>query len=77
MTKKDYELIAEGVQLHRKAYGGRTDAVVKEVVYHLAQVLEQENDRFDSVKFTRACMQDGLCNCGRNAGFHEKQEDCR
>jgi hypothetical protein len=56
MTKKDYELIAEGIQDHRKQYGGRTDSVVKEVVYSLAMKLEQENDRFNAEKFTQACM---------------------
>lgn len=58
MTKKDYVLIAEGIQRHRKSYGGRTDAVVKEVVYDLAQALEQENDKFDAERFTKACMED-------------------
>lgn len=56
MTKKDYILIAEGIQHHRKAYGGRTDSVVKEIVYSLSQVLQQDNDKFNTDMFTSACM---------------------
>lgn len=58
MTKKDYELIAGAIQQHRKSYGGRTDAIVKEVVYSLSQELQRDNDRFNPEKFTQACMED-------------------
>lgn len=57
MKKKDYEVIADGIQYHRKSYGGRTDSVVKEVVYALCTVLQQENSRFDAERFTKACME--------------------
>lgn len=61
MTKKDYELIAKGIFRHRFNYEGRTDAVVKEVVCDLAQVLSQENTRFNVERFTRACMDSQKC----------------
>lgn len=57
MTKKDYILIAEAIEKHRKSYGGRTDSVVKEVVHALCTAFEMDNSRFDAMRFTEACMQ--------------------
>lgn len=55
MTKKDYELIAGAIYHHRKSYGFRTDAVVKEVIYSLCEALKMDNDKFDEEKFRRYC----------------------
>lgn len=55
MTKKDYELIAGIFAWHRKSYGGRTDAVVKEVIEDMAMALQEENHRFDKERFIKAC----------------------
>lgn len=55
MTKKDYILVAEVFQAHRKRYGGRTDAVVVEVIDDMADALGAENSRFDSARFIAAC----------------------
>ena len=57
--KKDYKLIAEGIQLHRKSYGNATDTIVREVIYYLGQVLQMDNDNFNYDKFYQACM---CCN---------------
>jgi hypothetical protein len=55
MTKKDYELIAETIAHHRKQYGGRTDSVITVIIEVLAEAFAEQNERFDRVKFIKAC----------------------
>lgn len=70
MTKKDYELIAGVFARHNKRYGGRTDAVTRELVEDMSEALQDENTRFDSARFKDACYglekdeNSGLCKVG-------------
>jgi len=59
MTRKDYELIAEGIRLTRaKAdFQGKAgdEATLSEVARTLAQLLKYENVRFNEELFLKAC----------------------
>lgn len=57
MTKKDYELIAEGLRTSpelNKQPGTRIDLAV-----HMARLLKEDNPRFDVSRFVRASVGDG------------------
>lgn len=62
MTKKDYELIAENIKTCvNRVKNTRNDAdqIINSIFYglvaNLAQDLEQENPRFNPIKFMEAC----------------------
>jgi hypothetical protein len=55
MTRKDYILIANVFAQHKKRYGGRTDSVVDHVIEEMGEALQEENTRFDPVRFKEAC----------------------
>lgn len=65
MTKKDYLLLAEVFSIYSKAFRANEEnipnyrvtgsALVREVVYKLAESLKKDNPRFDKVKFAKAC----------------------
>lgn len=65
MTKKDYELLAEVFAIYSKAFKSNEEniqgykvtgsALVREMVYKLADELQAKNTRFDKVKFAKAC----------------------
>jgi hypothetical protein len=57
MTKKDYELIAEGLEASRYLIGvsNDTEAMYRNIVSNIASSLKNDNPRFDRVKFYRAC----------------------
>lgn len=48
-------MIAEVFYAHKKRYGGRTDAVIDEVIKDMCDVLKDDNQRFDRDKFLEAC----------------------
>lgn len=77
MTKKDYELIAEGIQLHRKAYGNRTYSIVKETVYHLGLALGLANDNFIYDRFYQACMGNFCIDCAEPIDNAKNCISCR
>lgn len=59
MTRKDYEVIAEGIR-NTRARGefqgtAADEATLTEVAKSLAQLLKYENIRFDEDKFLTAC----------------------
>ena len=60
MTKKDYELIAKAIRDTKNTYskGAKIDAYycLDDVARAISIRLENENPRFDSVKFYRACI---------------------
>lgn len=55
MHKKDFELIAGVFQAHSKRYGGRTDAVIVEVIEDMCLEIGVEYAKFDREKFLVAC----------------------
>lgn len=55
MTKKDYILIAQVFADHKKRYSNRTDAVTNEIIMDMAESLAQENSKFNSYLFIKAC----------------------
>lgn len=58
MTKKDFQLIADAINLSRKGVvmDGSAMAFADELVRTLCVVLKKDNPRFDSVRFKRACI---------------------
>lgn len=85
MTKKDYELIAEVIATQNKRYP-YYNALRIELVNELADALQEENTRFDRLRFLSACgyEQENICpkyhdvilpdeegNCSMCGGKHE------
>lgn len=56
MTRKDYVLIAEALRLARSAgTGAGHDAGIYDAARVLAETLANDNPRFDSERFLKAC----------------------
>jgi hypothetical protein len=61
MTKKDYVAIAEAIRVNvREVIGidGRRINILRphEVADYLADIMEEDNERFDRKRFMEACM---------------------
>jgi hypothetical protein len=57
MTRKHYEAIAEIIRRHKEDYE-MDNQTLQSVMESMATVFNASNDRFDSVKFYKACGYD-------------------
>ncbi len=56
MTKKDFELIADAISATQGFFAGGVDDFVNHLVDSLIVRLANNNPRFDSEKFRKACQ---------------------
>lgn len=54
-TKQHYVTIAQALKEMRDERNTKHDAIVNSVCYKIAAVFKQDNPRFDSARFLRAC----------------------
>ena len=59
LTTRHYKLVAGAIKLARERSTVGSSAVADAIVGEIAQAFYDDNDRFDPVRFRRACQPEG------------------